>query len=146
MSTSVGIGHFNDESLGFVTEVRYSLKLNEKTGLTPSINFVYNGINFQTFPRLGITKNIRTRKGNYNRLTFGSQIHEIDIIGRPKNPDNIFTDGKVRVSPFLKFQTPIIRLFKERYNGGQSNKLLTEFIIDVTPLSINVGIGIRKRI
>lgn len=150
VSIMVGDGYFKSGEFGEVmVEARHSFKLKEhELYLTPSVVFVSDGINYQTFPRLGITKYHRNRKANWNRWTFGMQIYDLDMPGTHEGWErtSILSDETWKFRPFVKFTKPIFKLFKDCQCGAQQYKSLSEIVIDVTPSTWMVGIGIRKRI
>jgi hypothetical protein len=134
-SAGIGNGYFIDNELGeLMLEARYSFKLKEKKlYLTPSVVNITDGFNYQTFPRIGLTKYQYNKNKNWNKWTFGLQVYDLDI-------------GNEKITPFVKLTKPIFKLFKDCNCGAQTNKLLTELIVDVTPSAWGVGLGIRKRI
>lgn len=152
MDMSLGItdGYFNTNEFGeFMVEGRYSFPLKkESLYITPSVVFVTDGANYQTFPRIGVTKFILTRKNNWSRLTLGIQAYDLEIPsnGNSWQTTSIFSDESWKTKPFVKFHTPIFKLFRDCKCGGQYNKLLMELIIDVSPQTFGLGLGIRRRI
>lgn len=150
VSILFGDGYFKPSEIGEVfLEARHSFKLKEHVWyLTPSVVFVTDGINYQTFPRIGITRYHYNKKTNWDRVTFGLQVYDLDMPGTHERwaTTSILSDETWKFRPFLKFTTPIIKLFKECHCGRQDNKSLGEIVIDVTPSTWMVGLGIRKRI
>ena len=150
VSILFGDGYFKPSEVGEVmVEARHSFKLKENVlYLTPSVAFVTDGVNYQTFPRLGLTRYQRNRKANWNRWTFGIQIYDLDMPGTHEGWEttSILSDETWKFRPFLKFNKPIFRLFKDCQCGAQKYKSLGEIVIDVSPSTWMVGLGIRKRI
>ena len=150
ISTGYGDGYFNEAVFGeTMVETRWSIKLKEKElYLTPSIGFVSDGVSYQTFPRIGVTKYLRTSNGNYNRITLGTQVWDLYLPDRYRNSTTWtkFKNLSCKTNLFLKFNTPIFKLFKNRNNGSQSNNLIGELIVDISTQTSIIGIGIRKRI
>lgn len=149
-SVGYGEGYFNTGDFGELSiEGRYSIKLKEKSlYLTPSAVFIWDGINYQTFPRVGFTKYQYNKNKNWNKWTVGIQAYDLEIPGpqQGRETTSIFSDESWKLRPFIKFNTPIFKLFKDCNCGAQSNKLLTELFLDLTPSTFNIGLGIRKRI
>lgn len=145
-------GYFKTNNFGEgMVDLRYSHPLVKKSlYVTPSVAFVTDGMNYQTFPRLGVTKLISTKKKNWNRLTLGLQVYDLDIPGKQQGWERTFilSDESWKLRPFLKFHTPIFRLYKNTncYCKKEENKLLMELIIDASYQTLGVGFGVRKRI
>jgi hypothetical protein len=150
MSVGINDGYFSTNDFGeFVMEGRYSIPLKkENIYFTPSVVFVTDGTNYQTFPRIGFTKFILTRKNNWSRLTLGVQAYDLEINGLSGNRQttSIFSDETWKTRPFIKFHTPMFKLFNDCRCGGQYNKLLMELIIDISTDIFGIGIGVRRRI
>lgn len=150
MSVGVSDGYFNTNNFGeAMIEARYSLPLKkENIYFTPSVVFVTDGTNYQTFPRIGVTKFILTRKNNWSRLTLGVQAYDLEIPSSSGTwqTTSIFSDESWKTRPFIKFHTPLFKLFNDCKCGGQYNKLLMELIIDASTDTFGIGIGVRRRI
>ena len=150
VSTSFGNGYFKKDEIGeIMIEARHSFKLKEHVWyLTPSVVFVTDGLNYQTFPRLGITRYHYNRKTNWDRFTFGVQVYDLEMPGDHDGwiTTTMLSDETWKLRPFIKFTTPVFKLFKECHCGSKGNKLLGEIVIDISPSTWMVGMGIRKRI
>lgn len=150
VSIGVGDGYFSTGDFGeIMVEGRYSLPIKKRSlYLTPSVMFVTDGVNYQTFPRVGFTKLISSRKNNWNRVTLGIQAYDLEMPGPHQGwqVSSIFSDESWKVRPFVKLNTPLFKLFRDCKCGGQSNKLLMELVIDASIETFNLGLGVRKRI
>ena len=150
VSISLGDGYFSTGEPGEVMlEGRYSVPIIKRNlYLTPSVVFTSDGVNYQTFPRLGLTKLVSSRKNNWNRFTLGIQAYDLEMPGPQQGWEttSIFSDESWKLRPFVKFNTPIFKLFRDCKCGGQSNKLLMELIIDASIETFNIGLGVRRRI
>lgn len=149
ISASFGEGHYIDKNLDeLILEGRYSIPIREHyTHLTASIVFVTDGLNNQTFPRLGVTKYILSKRKNWNRLTIGMQMNDMKTPAEGgKYKTSIFSDDTWSARPFVKFHTPILKLYNPTCCKNKDNKLLMELIIDASTDTFGIGIGVRRRI
>ena len=142
-------GYYVKEPRDVLVEGRISFNLkDEKLFLTPSAVFSADGLNYTTFPRLGLTKVYRTSANNWNRFTFGLQAlpdGNLRIGERGINTFNAF-DFEWMIEPFVKLYTPIARLFNFCNCGAQRDKLVLEFVLEASTSTYGIGLGIRKRI
>jgi len=142
-------GYYSDKDIELGLEGRLNIKVAKDWFISPSAAFVSDGINFQTFPKLGVTRKIYNRKHNWNRVTLGIQAYDFDL---PRseiegwNTTTLMSTETWKLRPFIRFDTPILKLFKNRNNGAQRNALLLIFTTEVTERTWNTGLGIRKRI
>ena len=147
-SISALYGYYSDKNIEIGAEGRFSIRVSKEWFITPSVAFASDGINFQTFPKLGITKNIYNRKHNWNQFTVGAQAYDFDLPAETEGwkTTRLFEGNTWKLRPFVRFSTPIFKLFKNRNNGAQRDKLLTMFVVEATDRTFGVGLGFRKRI
>ena len=127
---------------GTISEVRVALFMNQKTAISGSSAFYTDGVSYETFPRIGLLKLHRTKNKNWKLFTYGVQISGI---GSQRELSDKYDYEFLRISPFINFRSPVIRLYKD-CKCGKPPGLNLELVGDLNIPYPFLGIGIRKGI
>lgn len=125
---------------GILTDVRIYIPFWDDLSISPSMGLYTDGLSYDTFPRIGLTKTKINRNYNDNRFTIGFQVSGI---GSQIRLADRYNRNFLKFSPYIMVRTPLLRIPKPCYCGSQKG-FLFELVTDLNLIYPSIGIGIRK--